>query len=99
LAEEIWERDEGAQSTEQIFGGCAGVSAEEWLAEDTKEHAGGIVDLEVTFILGENDFTEGFGAAHTDDREALRVVNTAGTGGKNPKCLQPVIAIGVTLTK
>jgi hypothetical protein len=29
LAEEIWERDEDAQSTEQIFGGCAGVSAED----------------------------------------------------------------------
>jgi len=54
------------------------------LAEDTHEHAGGVFDLEIAFVLGESDFTEGFGAAHADDGEALRVVNAAGAGGKNP---------------
>ena len=54
------------------------------LAEDTQEHAGRVVDLEIAFVLGESDFPAGFGAAHADDGEALRVVNAAGAGGKNP---------------
>jgi hypothetical protein len=64
--------------------GCATGALSRGLAEDTQEHSGGVVDLEIAFVLGESDLTEGFSAAHANDGEALRVVNTAGAGGKNP---------------